>query len=177
MQPIPEARTEDGERPDLRLNLDSTRLLLDLSVTHPTMPSALSTGRSSRPLGAARQREYEKKHKYTELATMERATVIPLVLDTTGASARVSVNLSVVLPPKFMTESSLRPPHWLSSDFSPVRWRFVCNVVMLPCSARAPLHSQTTTASHSNSVTFNRAISPAVQTLLSTRATFFHHNS
>src|SRR6185436_4470620 len=85
LQPIPEARTENGERPDLRLSLDGVSLLLDLSVTHPTMPSALREGRSSRPLGAARQREYEKRHKYAELAVMEQATVIPLVLESTGA--------------------------------------------------------------------------------------------
>ena len=84
MQPIPGSHRE-GERPDLRLNLGTTNLLLDLSVTHPTMPSALTTGRSSRPLGAAKQREYEKIHKYTHLAVIENATVIPLVLETTGA--------------------------------------------------------------------------------------------
>src|SRR5438552_2629773 len=48
-------------------------------------PSALSSNRSSRPLGAAGQREYEKKHKFAELATVEDATVVPLVLESTGA--------------------------------------------------------------------------------------------
>ena len=71
--------------PDLRLTLDGVSLLLDVSVTHPTMPSALSSHLSSRPLGAARRREYEKTHKYAELATMEGSTVIPLVLESTGA--------------------------------------------------------------------------------------------
>ena len=85
LQPIPEARTEDGERPDIRLSLDGVSLLLDLSVTHPTSPSALSSNISSRALGAARKREYEKSHKYAELAVMERATVVPLVLESTGA--------------------------------------------------------------------------------------------
>ena len=85
MQPIPEARTENGERPDLRLSLDGVPLLLDVSVTHPTMPSARSSGRSSHALGAARQREYEKMHKYAELGVMEGATVVPLVMESTGA--------------------------------------------------------------------------------------------
>ena len=85
LQPIPEARTENGERPDLRLLLDGVSLLLDLSVTHPTSPSAISTSRSSQPLGSAERREYEKRHKYTELTTMENATVVPLVLESTGA--------------------------------------------------------------------------------------------
>src|SRR6185436_7432125 len=60
LHPIPEARTDDGERPDLRLSLDGVPLLLDLSVTHPTMPSALTSGTSPRPLAAARKREYEE---------------------------------------------------------------------------------------------------------------------
>ena len=64
LQPIPEARTEDGERPDLRLSLDGCPLLLDLSITHPASPSFLRSGRGSRPLGAALQRENEKKQKY-----------------------------------------------------------------------------------------------------------------
>ena len=55
LQPVPEARTQDGEVPDLRLTLDGCSLLLDLSVTHPASPSALSSGRGLRPLGAARQ--------------------------------------------------------------------------------------------------------------------------
>ena len=45
----------------------------------------MSSGRGSRPLGAARQREYEKMQKYAELATLEGATVVPLVLESTGA--------------------------------------------------------------------------------------------
>ena len=59
--------------------------MLDVSVTHPTSPSALSSGRGFRPLGAAKQREYEKREKYDELAAVESATFIPLVLETTGA--------------------------------------------------------------------------------------------
>ena len=51
LQPIPEARTEDGERPDLRLFLDGCPLLLDVSVTHPFSPSALSRGVDHVPLG------------------------------------------------------------------------------------------------------------------------------
>jgi hypothetical protein len=38
LQPVPEARTEDGERPDLRLILNGAPLVLDLSVTRPTSP-------------------------------------------------------------------------------------------------------------------------------------------
>ena len=85
LQPIPEARTDDGERPDLRLTLAGVSYLLDLSATHPTSPSALSSRRSLRPLGAARQREYEKKQKYSELATLEGVTIVPLVMESTGA--------------------------------------------------------------------------------------------
>ena len=68
LQPIPEARTEDGKQPDLRLTLDSLSFLLDLSVTHPTSPTALS---SSGPLAAARRRENEKQNKYAALARLE----------------------------------------------------------------------------------------------------------
>ena len=49
------------------------------------MPSALNSNCSFRPLGVAGQREYQKRHKYAELAVMEEATVIPLVLESTGA--------------------------------------------------------------------------------------------
>src|SRR6185436_1217236 len=85
LQPIPEAQVESGERPDLRLSLDGRTLFLDISVTHPTSPSALRVHRSSRALGAARQREYEKKQKYAELAVCESAEFIPLVVESTGA--------------------------------------------------------------------------------------------
>ena len=82
LQPIPEAQIEIGERPDLRLSL---AIFLELSVTHPTAPSELRVHRSSRALGAARQREYEKRQKYAELAVCENADFIPLVVESTGA--------------------------------------------------------------------------------------------
>ena len=59
------------------------RLLLDVSVTHPAAPT--SSRRPLRPLVAAQQREREKVRKYGELATMEHATFIPLVVESTGA--------------------------------------------------------------------------------------------
>ena len=53
--PIPEARTEHGERPDLRMFLDGASMMLDLSITHPSSRSALvcfsSSCRSSEARG------------------------------------------------------------------------------------------------------------------------------
>src|SRR5207248_9625697 len=68
-----------------RLSLDGHALLLDVSVTHPTSPSALKHHLSARPLGAAKAREYYKIHKYEGLAADEGASVIPLGMETTGA--------------------------------------------------------------------------------------------
>ena len=99
LQPVPEARSEDGKRPDLRLSLDGHQFLLDISITHPTSPSALKLRLSSRPLGAAKAREYNKIHKYGALAAEEGASIIPLVME------KASRNSFVVYLPVFATVS------------------------------------------------------------------------
>jgi hypothetical protein len=118
LQPIPEARTEDGERPDLRLALDGVSLLLDVSVTHPAMPSALTTHLSSRPLGAAKRREYEKRHKYSALAVIEGATVIPLVLESTGALGEGLRQFIRRISSRVRDGEFAGPHRWWWSDFS-----------------------------------------------------------
>jgi hypothetical protein len=101
-------------------SLGGACFLLDVSVTHPTMPSALRNGRSSRPLGAAKQRDIRKEAQNTPTwPWFEGATVIPLVLEDHWRTRRmVFGSLYVASPPMFMTESSPKPRRWWLSDFS-----------------------------------------------------------
>ena len=74
---------DDNLTPDADIILGDRRLLVDVSVIHPTAPSYVVEARN--PLGGSAHMVLTKEEKYAEMAAYVDAEVIPAVLETYGA--------------------------------------------------------------------------------------------
>jgi hypothetical protein len=74
---------ESRKRPDLDIQLDGNRILIDVSIVHPTAPSHYNLA-SKKPLVTAENMEKTKLTKYTDIARYHNCTFIPIVLESYG---------------------------------------------------------------------------------------------
>ncbi len=77
-----EVNDYDGCRPDAEFAFCNSRVLGDVSITHPLAPSILP--HASRALGAAGLRAASKVSKFGPVAAADGATFVPLILETYG---------------------------------------------------------------------------------------------
>ena len=75
---------DSRKKPDLKLFIDNTVTLADITVRHPTAVSHLSTSASA-PLATLKAAEREKTRKYCQMAKENNAKFIPFAVETYGA--------------------------------------------------------------------------------------------
>jgi hypothetical protein len=80
-------------RPDLLLTLPGRLVLTDVAVCHPLAPGALRAGQALRPLGRAKQLEYAKRAKYTQISARHGFVQLPFAVETTGGLGPSAVKL------------------------------------------------------------------------------------
>ena len=77
----------DRSRPDGDIVFGGTRLLFDVSITHPLADSYRSNA-AKLVLATAAKREQEKRSKYAPMAAAQHARFFPVVLESTGGCGK-----------------------------------------------------------------------------------------
>ena len=75
---------DDNKTPDIDLILGGRRILVDVAVVHPCAPSYAVEAHN--PLGGSATMVLTKDEKYANLADSLGAEVVPVVIETFGAS-------------------------------------------------------------------------------------------
>ena len=86
-----EPRFYVGIRPDIHIMFPTTKILVDVTVVHPSRPTFAP--RSHVPLFAALARERDKTTKFKELSQREQAQFVPFALESFGAWGRGATKL------------------------------------------------------------------------------------